>query len=162
RARVTDECVVRRGPVRPGERGGEPLGAVLVEAPAAVRPPGLPAERPVQAGAGARVEQEVVDLMAVLVLDQAPGGAAVHERAPPEPDLPGGRVARAAGDEVDRHVTGHSPPVKGARGQGGAYRLSLAGGPAGERVAPGHRLRAGRIAGDDEREDRRRREDGAE
>ena len=113
-------------------------------------PPGLRAEQTAEPGASRVVEEEVVDLVRVLVLDDAPGAHAQGKHPRVEPDVALARVAADLACDVNRHVPRQEPPVERARGEGRTNRRTLACSAAVERIPGSDRLgpRSGAWQGD--------------
>src|SRR5439155_8140019 len=113
-------AVGRRLPVGPRERRREALAAVLVVAEnGAVRvAPGTGAERVGETRSGGVVEEREVDLVCVLVLDDAPRKGAGVEEAGVEEDLTRGSRLRGEAADVDRDLAGDEAPVERTGGEG--------------------------------------------
>src|SRR6266567_4080982 len=105
RPRVRLHAVARAGPVRPRECRGETLATVIRVLQAGHGPaPGLGAEQGLQLRPSGVVQQQEVDLVAELMLDNAPRELPGVQKARVEPDLSEGRRGIDARCDVDRHA----------------------------------------------------------
>jgi hypothetical protein len=90
------------------------------------------------------VEDEEVDLVRVLVLDDAPGEAAGVDERRIQPDVAGCGVGVLGVADVDGDAAAYDPPVEGARVERGAHLRLLARRAAFEDVVAARGERGGR------------------